>query len=187
MTLPSLYILGPVWGLSELCLNLLKHSKSNAISKDRNSIRLIWMVILASGGIAVFLSFHLRAWALPWRSQFYIAGFCLFASGLILRWYSIIYLGRYFTVNVAIAADHQLIESGPYRFIRHPSYTGGLAMLLGFSLCIGNLASLLVMVVPCVGVYLWRIHVEEEALVQAFGGRYRDYMKRTKRLIPFVF
>jgi len=187
MTLPSPFALGAFWGFSELCLNLLKRSRSNAVSKDRNSITLIWVVNLASVGIGVFLAFHLRSWSLPWRSQFYIAGFSLYVCGLIIRWGSIIYLGRFFTVNVAIAADHQLIQSGPYRFVRHPSYTGGLLMLLGFCLSIGNLASLVIMVVPCVGVCLWRIHVEEEALIQAFGERYQDYVKRTKRLIPFVY
>ena len=64
---------------------------------------------------------------------------------------------------------------------------GALVMLLGFCLCIGNLASLLMMVVPVVGVSLWRIHIEEEALIQAFGEQYHDYMKRTKRLIPDIY
>ena len=104
-----------------------------------------------------------------------------------MRWYSIIYLGRFFTVNVAIAEDHQVIQTGPYRWVRHPSYSGGLLMLLGFCVSMDNLASLLVMMVPGVGVTLWRIRIEEAALQQALGVQYQIYRQHTRRLIPLVY
>jgi protein-S-isoprenylcysteine O-methyltransferase len=90
-------------------------------------------------------------------------------------------------VNVVIAPDHRMIQSGPGRFIRHPSYTGGLLMLPGFSLNPGNLASLLVIFVPCPGILLWRIHFEETALAQALGEEYKIHRQRTKRLTPFFY
>ena len=108
-------------------------------------------------------------------------------AGLALRWYSIIYLGRFFTVNVAIATDHRLIDTGPYRFIRHPSYTGALMAFGGVGLCLCNWASLAVMFVPTLLVFMRRMHVEEVALIQGLGNTYRDYMRRTKRLIPAVY
>ncbi len=61
--------------------------------------------------------------------------------------YAIIYLGRFFTTNVAIATDYRLIDSGPYHLLRHPSYTGSLLIILGFSLRTGNAVSLLVIMV----------------------------------------
>ena len=114
-------------------------------------------------------------------------GIALFAAGLALRWYAIVHLGRFFTVNVSIAADHRLIDTGPYRIVRHPSYTGALMAFLGLGLCIANWASLLSLLVPICLVFLRRIHVEEAVLLQALGDQYRDYMRRTKRLIPALY
>jgi protein-S-isoprenylcysteine O-methyltransferase Ste14 len=90
-------------------------------------------------------------------------------------------------VIVAIAAGHRLIDTGPYRFVRHPSYTGALMAFFGLALCLANWASLAVMLIPVFLVFLRRMHVEEDALLQAFGNQYRDYMRRTKRLIPAVY
>ena len=84
-------------------------------------------------------------------------------------------------------AGHRLIDTGPYRFVRHPSYTGALMAFLGLAPCLANWASLAVMLVPVLLVFLRRMHVEEDALLQAFGNQYRDYMRRTKRLIPAVY
>lgn len=106
---------------------------------------------------------------------------------MVLRWYSIIHLGRFFTVNVAIAADHQLVDTGAYRFVRHPSYTDALLAFIGFAMVLRNWASVLVISLPIAFAFLYRINVEERALVQAFGERYRAYIKRTKRLIPLVY
>jgi protein-S-isoprenylcysteine O-methyltransferase Ste14 len=58
---------------------------------------------------------------------------------------------------------------------------------LGLAMCLANWASLLLMMIPVLAVFLWRMHVEEAALLQAFGARYRDYMNRTKRLIAAVY
>ena len=90
-------------------------------------------------------------------------------------------------VIVAIAAGHRLIDTGPYRFVRHPSYTGALMAFLGLALCLVNWASPAVMLIPVLLVFLRRMHVEEDALLRALGNQYRDYMQRTKRLIPAVY
>ena len=114
-------------------------------------------------------------------------GLGLFVLGTALRWYSIIYLGRFFTTNVAIASDHRVIDTGPYRFVRHPSYAGGMLALLGVCLTFQNWASALIIFIPCFAVNHWRIFIEEKALADALGEPYRSYMKRTKRLVPFVY
>jgi protein-S-isoprenylcysteine O-methyltransferase len=114
-------------------------------------------------------------------------GVVVFFTGIALRWYAIIYLGRYFTVNVAIAADHRVIETGPYRYVRHPSYTGALTAFLGLGLCLANWLSLACAVIPTLCVFLWRIRIEEAALVEGLGGKYRDYMRHTRRLIPAIY
>lgn len=187
MTLDPSSIIGLLWGASELCLTLAKRSKSDATSKDRHSLGLIWLVTLTAIALGIGAAYRLHACNLPWPKLVFGFGFCLFVLGLALRWYSIIYLGRFFTTNVAISADHHLIDSGPYQFVRHPSYTGSLLATLGFSLSLENWASLLIIFVPCCAVTLWRIHIEEEALVEGLGEQYCSYRQRTKRLIPLIY
>jgi len=120
-------------------------------------------------------------------SRAYPLGVGLFIAGLVLRWMAIIHLGRYFTVDVAIAEDHRLIESGPYRFVRHPSYSGALLAFAGFGICLGNWISLLVLIVPISWAFLRRIEIEESVLMQALGDTYAAYSRRTRRLVPFVY
>ncbi len=180
-------ILGLVWGTSELCLVLARRSKSNAVSKDRHSMGTIWVVRLLAIALGIIISFQLSACEMPWPKHFFEIGCGLFVAGLVLRWYAIIYLGRFFTTNIAIAKDHHLIDSGPYRFIRHPSYTGDLLITLGFALTFANWATLLIIFLPCCAVILWRIHVEEAVLLGALGDHYQNYAQRTKRLIPLIY
>jgi protein-S-isoprenylcysteine O-methyltransferase len=96
-------------------------------------------------------------------------------------------LGRFFTYDVAVQAGQGIVEAGPYRYIRHPSYTGALVTLVGLGLALGNWAALLT-ILACMGIaYAYRISVEEAALIAALGEPYKQYMRRTRRLIPFLF
>jgi protein-S-isoprenylcysteine O-methyltransferase len=187
MNLPSPVLIGIAFGISELALSLLRRAGSDASEKDQNSLLLIWAVVAAAMLIGVALAYALPGWALPFRLAFYFAGVVIFIAGLSLRWYAIRYLGRWFTVNVAIADDQPLINTGPYARVRHPSYTGALMGFLGFALCLGNLAALILIVLASVGVFSWRIHIEEKVLAQAFGQRWQDYYIHTKRLIPGIY
>lgn len=107
--------------------------------------------------------------------------------GLLLRWWAIVHLGRLFTVNVAVAIDHRVVDDGPYKLIRHPSYTGLLLVIGGVALCFGNFASDLVLIVPYVTLVMTRMRIEEAAMARELGESYRTYMKRTKRLIPKIY
>ena len=79
----------------------------------------------------VFVAQNFRAAALPHGRVFASASVVLFVAGLILRWWAIIMLGRFFTVDVTIEKDHELVERGPFRIVRHPSYTGVLLAFVG--------------------------------------------------------
>jgi protein-S-isoprenylcysteine O-methyltransferase len=187
MTLPSPLALGAIYGVSEIILGVTRRSGSRGASRDRHSLALLWVVI----GISIFLSLSAahsyQSATLPHRRLLYLAGLFLFGVGVILRWYSIIHLGRFFTVDVAIAKEHRVIDSGPYRFVRHPSYTGALVAFIGFGLCLGNWLSILLLMLPITAAFFWRIRIEERALLDALGDDYRAYMRRTARLIPFVY
>jgi protein-S-isoprenylcysteine O-methyltransferase len=187
MRLPDPGILGAIYGLSELGLSIARRSGSRDASRDRHSLAILWGAILISIGLAIATAWLYPAGALPHRRLFYFVGLALFTVGLMLRWYSIIRLGRFFTVDVSIAEKHRLIDTGPYRFIRHPSYTGALIAFLGFGFCLGNWLSILFLTLPTLAAFCWRIRVEEQALIDALGDEYRAYMRRTKRLIPFIY
>ena len=180
--------LGLIFALSEIGLGLKKRaSAADAQIADKGSLNLLWVVIVAGVTLSFMVASRMPEARMGSPHAAAVGGAALFALGLAIRWYSIIHLGKFFTVNVAISADHRLIDTGPYRFVRHPSYTGALMAFLGLALCVGNWVSLAVMAVPIFFVFMRRMRVEEQALLRAFPDHYRGYMKRTKRLIPAVF
>ena len=93
----------------------------------------------------------------------------------------------FFTVDVTIERDHELVERGPFGIVRHPSYTGVLLAFVGLGLSLGNWAALLVILIPIGAAFVHRMNVEEDALSRALGPRYAEYIKRTKRLVPFIY
>jgi len=94
-------------------------------------------------------------------------------------------LGSNWSGRVTLKEGHELIESGPYQYARHPIYTGLLLALLGTALLRCSPRSLLGVVVFLV-LFIWKIRIEERFLTSEFGAKYEDYRRRVKALIPFV-
>jgi protein-S-isoprenylcysteine O-methyltransferase len=152
---------------------------------DRGSLRLLAILFQLAWWTAIALAFVSRT---SFRSAaLFYAGLGCMAAGQALRSWSIAVLGRLFTVNVAIREGHRLIEAGPYRLLRHPSYTGILLFHLGIGLCIGNVLSLIALLVPLAVGLIRRIHVEEGVLAAGLGTAYREYSGRTWRLVPGIY
>jgi protein-S-isoprenylcysteine O-methyltransferase Ste14 len=180
--------LGLIFLVSEILLTLTRRSRSpTGMKQDRSTLGMIWLVIAVSTTAGVFVAQNFGDAALLHGKAFATVAVTLFVAGLILRWWAIITLGRFFTVDVTIEKDHELVERGPFHIVRHPSYTGVLLAFVGVALSLGNWAALLVMLLPIGAAFVYRMNVEEEALSRALGPRYTDYMKRTKRLVPFVY
>ena len=175
--------------LSEMVLAFRRRAsaKGSAVNHDAGSLQILWVVISAS----IFAGFSLAARGvgprlpvgLPWP----LIGVAVFAPGAALRWWSIWHLGRFFTVNVAVAADHRVVDTGPYRFVRHPSYTGLLLQLAGLGLSLHALPSLLVMLILPTLAILYRIRIEEAALRAHLVEAYAEYSLRTKKIVPLIF
>jgi protein-S-isoprenylcysteine O-methyltransferase Ste14 len=106
--------------------------------------------------------------------------------GVLVRQYAIAILGRFFSLSVQISEDHKVVDKGPYRLVRHPSYTGIIITFIGLGLAVQSLGALLVLVLFFGISFGYRMRVEERALLSGLGQDYASYMKRTKRLIPFL-
>ena len=181
-------LLGLVYLISELLLTVTRRSRSRTGTKqDRSTLLAVWLVIIVSVAAGIYVAKRWPSAALPHHRSFMFAGTALFVTGLFLRWWAIVTLGRFFTVDVTIEPNHQLIDRGPFRVVRHPSYSGVLLAFVGLALTMGNWAALLVILVPIGAAFVHRMNVEENALSGALGRQYFDYMRRTKRLVPFIY
>jgi protein-S-isoprenylcysteine O-methyltransferase Ste14 len=117
----------------------------------------------------------------------FIVGLALMATGVVVRQWAIFVLGRFFTVDVRIHPGQSVVDRGPYRWVRHPAYTGLVVFFVGVGLALSNWASLLVLaLVPTAGI-LVRIHSEERALLAGLGEEYRRYAATHSRLFPGIW
>lgn len=185
MNLPAK--LGLIYVVSEMALSYLKRSGSKSKRRDSGSLAVLWVTITAAMTGGVLVAYLLPAFHYPlphWLAQ--ILG-TLFAGGLVLRWWAILSLGKFFTVDVAIADDHELIIRGPYHMMRHPSYSGMLLAFLALAATFQNWLSIVTILLPISLALAYRIYIEEIALEHTFGEAYHAYARSTKRLIPGVF
>ena len=106
--------------------------------------------------------------------------------GSLLRRYCWRVLGEYFTGDVTAKPDQPVITSGPYRLVRHPSYTAGMMMFIGVGLALGNWVSLALLTIATIATYSYRVAIEERALLETIGEPYRSYMRERKRFIPYI-
>jgi protein-S-isoprenylcysteine O-methyltransferase Ste14 len=112
-----------------------------------------------------------------------LAGFAVGVAGTVLLVWASLRLGRLLIHEAAVREDHALIESGPYRFIRHPVYAGYLALLLGSGVASLNVCLWLIWPLSLLGILIQAVS-EERLLGGRFGRDYERYVRRTGRLLP---
>ncbi len=175
------------WFISEAALNIkLRSKETDKQGADKNSIRVIWITL----SIAVTAGFFLADYS-PFAIGDYLVvhltGLLLILLGMTLRFMAVRSLGKMFTVDVTIREDHALNTSGMYKYLRHPSYSASLLSFLGFGIALNNWLSLAVVFIPVLLSFIYRVNIEENVLQQQFGDEYRNYMKKSYRLLPFVY
>lgn len=150
-------------------------------------------LILLAGNLIVLvpvIEFSLRPTVrpLPWSAPL-LAGTALMWAGVLFRVWAISTLGAFFTGVVKTSDDQRLIEGGPYRWVRHPSYTGTLIAFLGEAVLFESWWGAALTLLAMVPIYGYRISKEEKALMLRFGELFERYRRRTNALVPspFVF
>lgn len=182
-----LVVIVALFPVSEIALAFVKRSSDRtAQSEDRGSLPLLWLSIALGVGLAIAAQWIPSARFPGSRDMIRILALVLFLGGLALRWAAILTLGRLFTVDVAIHSDHTVVQTGLYRFIRHPSYTGLLVAFLGLGVLFANWVSMLGLLLPVTLAVINRVVKEEQALLNALGSDYAVYCARTKRFIPWL-
>jgi protein-S-isoprenylcysteine O-methyltransferase Ste14 len=151
--------------------------------KDRGSFLLIYVGVVVYFIIA--FSFAGDGIAKLPSSVFYF-GVILMVLGIAIRQWAIAVLGRFFSRTLRVQQGQTVVETGPYRYVRHPSYTGTLIFFVGFGLALQSWGAVLALVPIFAVAYGYRIHVEEKLLIAELGEAYMSYARRTKRLIPCV-
>jgi len=177
-----------IWLVSEIIHTFSHRVEPNSWTNDPYSGQAVKISLVTAIFLANWLV-RMQTWAtISWHPALIFGlGVVLMISGVIFRWYVIRVLGKYFSVQLAVQPGQTVMKDGPYRWIRHPSYTGSLITMLGLGMAFTNWLCLIsVPLITLVG-YIYRANVEEQMLVNALGDSYREYMKHTKRFIPFVY
>jgi protein-S-isoprenylcysteine O-methyltransferase Ste14 len=186
-SIPTLSILiSAAWCFSEIVLGRLLHSKGSG-TLDRSSLRLLWVAIVPAVTLGGYLGGHGIGYVAAGAALVSICGLAFIVIGLIIRWVAILTLKKYFTTDVSIQSEHKLMTEGIYGIVRHPAYSGSLLSFLGLGLTFANWLSTVVIFVPVLCAFLYRIKVEEAALTAHFGESYIAYRGRVKRLIPYIY
>jgi protein-S-isoprenylcysteine O-methyltransferase Ste14 len=178
-----------LYGFFEIFMGVRQRRKRkrNIINKgDRGSFLLLFILI----AVGYTLSFYFAATRIGriyhWNA-FFAIGAVMIIVGLIIRITAIMTLKEHFTYTVTKIENHELIESGLYKSIRHPGYLGQMIVIIGTSVSLSNWLSILFMIIPVVFGFIYRINVEESFMIEQMGEKYADYQKRTKRLIPAIY
>ena len=158
------------------------------VPSDQGSRALIG-ITLWSGVLGAFL----LAWTVPAAQipgsggPMLLGGLLLMWGGMALRLWAVRTLGHFFRTVVLLHQHHRLVDDGPYRYLRHPSYAGSLLTFAGLGLALGNWLSLLLAVCGALVGFTRRIRIEEATLHAHFGEDYTAYARQTWRLLPFIW
>jgi protein-S-isoprenylcysteine O-methyltransferase Ste14 len=178
-----------LYGFFEIIMGVRQRRKRvrNIIDKgDKGSFWLL-LILVAIGYTLSFCFAATKIGRIYYWNTFFALGTIMIIFGLIIRITAIMTLKQHFTYTVTKIENHELIESGLYRSIRHPGYLGQMIIFIGTSVSLSNWLSVLSMIIPVVFGFIYRINVEEKFMIEQMGEKYIDYQKRTKKLFPTIY
>jgi protein-S-isoprenylcysteine O-methyltransferase Ste14 len=184
----AFYAMLGMFGVSEWSIRYRSQMNRGGAQHDRGSFYVV--ILTAVVGVVAAFAFvnnvpaagvHGARWTI------FVIGLAIMALGIALRQWAVLTLGAFFTVRVQVRSSQTVVDTGPYRWVRHPSYTAIIMSFVGIGVALENWLSLAVLVVvPTIGLVI-RIRVEERALLDALGEPYREFSRSRARLIPKVW
>jgi protein-S-isoprenylcysteine O-methyltransferase Ste14 len=176
------------WTASEIYIAIATRTRRDGGKRlDRGSMAILWITIVIAITAAELIANMGESNMFGGAHWLKVAAIVVLVAGLAIRWTAILSLGKAFSANVAIRDAQTVYRSGLYRLVRHPSYSGLMLVFVAVALHDRNWLAAAVVMLPVSAALLYRIHVEEAALHEAFGAPYDAYCKTTKRLIPGVY
>jgi protein-S-isoprenylcysteine O-methyltransferase Ste14 len=184
-----LVLLPAIWIVFEIGLVIRDNAHGKGKTTTDKGTRYFNFIAVTVGILAAAILNNVQKFILPGGKTptVFFVGIAIMLLGMGLRYWAVATLGDSFRTTIETDQDQKVVTTGPYQLIRHPSYCGWLLVCLGYGIAVQNLLSLLVVVVLPLVALLYRIQVEEQALVSSFGSTYIEYQKKTKRLIPWVW
>ena len=184
-----LIIASTIWIFAEVYLVLRDNSRGKGkttIDRRTRNYNFISLIIAISCAALIswipLFQFNRRG-----TSILFWIGIIIVVFGLFLRYWSIYILGKYFRTTVEVEESQKIVQKGPYKWIRHPSYSGIILFCIGYGIAVQNWLSLIIAVsLPTIAL-LYRIKIEEEALIKGLGTEYEVYQKKTKKLSPGIW
>ncbi|MGH9008056.1 MAG: methyltransferase family protein [Acidimicrobiales bacterium] len=168
-------------------LNAARQPTGHAVVPERERDALSSVFLFTSVG-GFLIAFRATSLAIPGPGRGYVAvGVALMWLGIGLRQWSVRTLGRFFTFQLTVRIGQRVVDGGPYRVLRHPSYSGLLLTSLGAGIALGNWVTLALLTIPYALAMARRIGIEEAMLRQGLGEDYERYASGRKRLIPGVW
>lgn len=176
-----------VWIASEIWIFVRERRLTGGRQQDGGTLRVLMIVLAGSAVLGVFVRGWLPQMRMGGGDGVLVAGAFAILAGVLFRSWAVVTLGRHFRRSVTLLDEHRLITGGPYRWLRHPAYTGSLASFAGLGLALHNWASLALLIFAPLAAYLYRIKIEERALAARFGQQWAEYRARRRAIVPFIF
>lgn len=182
-------IIGICWGIFCVVWLLTAFFTKRTVSRETAARRFRYMIpiligwILVSRGSRLGPPFNIRI--IPQADAILVAAAILCLCGLGCCLWARAVLGRNWSGTVTLKENHELIVRGPYRLVRHPIYTGLLAMLLATALEQGHIAGIIGLVLAFISFWI-KLSDEEEVMTKQFPDQYAAYAGRVRRIIPFL-
>ena len=176
-----------VWALSELIgsriIPAVRRQGKTIEYQDNGSQYLFTGSIFLSVIIAFLFATGKTAMLPDWTTY---VGTILMVLGIVIRQWSIVVLGKFFSPTVGIQKGQRIVRTGPYRLVRHPSYSGSFLIATGVGVSLQSWGAVLVILCILSLAFIYRISVEEKVLITEFGDEYVEYSRATKLLIPYI-
>lgn len=176
-----------IWCLISVYWEIAAKTRSEASSRESHGSRRVHVLLVSAAQLLLFFRVPgLNGDWLPVSLIPVVAGLAIEICGFLLAVWARHVLGRHWSGEITIKVDHELVRTGPYKYVRHPIYTALLLLYLGAAIVSGEWHALVGFVLAVIA-YLRKIRLEEENLKRAFANEYEEYCRQTRALAPGIY